>query len=214
MARTASFFGLTVAQVSVGISLCRANARRLLTDASALLDHGGRTGIAYALWSLAVEEYGKAVLLDELTKGKASGDIVSVPQRLFRGQHKEKFESGFGRIQQVVGNRLADVVKVLQNMADLPTIISDPSALTSVIVPARVTGEFEDLTPGSNIGQQASHLLRLDLLYVDWDDARKAWREPEPDLQVPRLVGHFTISRHDLRRAIRALNHELGSGAP
>lgn len=207
MPGSTNYYDLSAAQIAEGVSLCKENARRLLSDASALLEHGGRTGLAYALWSLAVEESGKAVSLEALAAGKAPSDGVRVPQSIFRGQHKEKFEAGFTRIQQKVGTTFAEVVRVMQNAAETATTVRHPSAQSSVVsIPGHTTGEFEDITAGA-AGRQASHLLRLELLYVDWDDTQHAWREP--DLNSPQVAGHFTISGQDLRRGIRALGDDL-----
>jgi hypothetical protein len=103
------------------------------------------------------------------------------------------------------------MVKVSQNAAEQSITPQFPSPQKGIVVHALQSGEFEDL---EDPGRKVSDRLRLDLLYVDWDDTQRVWRQPEPDLKAPGVAGHFTISSHDLRNAITALENELNRRLP
>lgn len=209
-AKKSRFFKLSVEQVSAGSAICRENAGRLLADAAALLESARSRGTTYVLWSLAVEEYGKALILEKLTAGKTAGVTVQVPKKLFRGHHKQKFGAGFDRIKHRMGDRFAEAVAIFQNASDSSTMISHPRDPNwRVLVNAGETGEIEDVSSGGPNGRQASHRLRFELLYVDWDDGEQVWCEPEPNVLPPGSLGRFTVSSGDLERAIAVLKEEL-----
>jgi AbiV len=67
-----------VSIVLQGSRLCILNSRRLNAAARTLLDSHGDTGIVFGLWSLAVEELGKAFLLKDQVGSRHPGEFVSV----------------------------------------------------------------------------------------------------------------------------------------
>jgi AbiV family abortive infection protein len=209
--RSLKSFNLTVAQVAAGGSSCRSNAMRLSAAAEVLIDNGRSTGRAYALWSYAVEEYGKALKLEKLTAGKAEGELVPVPVKLFRGEHNEKFKLGFEPIRHLVAINFSSAVIVLRNTTGVATTIRDPRDPKWVIsARAHTTGEFQDTSSGvPRASHRASVVLRHVFLYVDWDNEQRTWRQPEPKVRVVGLDGHFTVSSDEVRQAIAALRDEL-----
>lgn len=87
-----SSYLLTEEQLKEGTNICFDKAKRLLNDAEILLKNWGTIGHAIGLYTFALEEYGKALLLkDCLSSAK---EKYAVPIRIFRGResHKLKIE--------------------------------------------------------------------------------------------------------------------------
>ena len=108
-------YQLTIAEIKNGIALCMGNSLRLLNDAECLLNHSGSEGISYALWSLAVEEYGKGLLLKQGIKNLDEQNLVQVDCEWFRGKHQFKFVTGYKNLHELHKSGFASVIKILYN---------------------------------------------------------------------------------------------------
>jgi hypothetical protein len=72
----------TPQQVHDAARLCNENVQRLLRNAKILLNHDGSDGLVYVLWSLAVEEFGKGILLEQqVSDTSAEADSPARPGR-------------------------------------------------------------------------------------------------------------------------------------
>ena len=141
----------SVARVQTGIELCEDNAKRFLQNATILLDHGGSDGLAYVLWSFAVEEFGKAILLRDQMDGVASGQNKCIE---WSADHWEKFRTGFNQLTELSGTKLARVLGVTGNASPDDTVIENPR---------RDVGDNGEVDP--------TVALRFALLCVDFQPA-------------------------------------------
>ena len=109
----------SVAAVQTGIERCEDNVKRFLRNATILLDHGGCEGLAYVLWSFAVEEFGKAILLGEQMDGVASGQSKCIE---LSADDWEKFRTGFNQLTELRGTKLSRVFDAGDNGEVDPTV--------------------------------------------------------------------------------------------
>lgn len=200
----------TVGIVQEAIQLCEENTRRLLRNATLLLDNGGSDGLAYALWSLAVEEFGKSRLLLGQVKDRALGDKVSVQHDY---QHHEKFTAGFEVLKDLKNTRLARLFRVTGNMSAEASTFDDPLRPDlAVAVPPFTTGLFEDVSSVPS-GVDLTVALRMALIYVDWDETSGRWIRPGETFRRAGVVGRWELDACDLRRAIDLLGNHVAKAA-
>lgn len=131
---------LTRRQAADGISLCLDKVSHALGGAEIVCQHGGDETVAVYLYTVAIEELGKALLIDDLfAKGGGDGSL-EVPRQWFRVKtaHKEKFERAHAMLPEEAiayqkvdvyydpekipsehGGRLADGMEMLKACHDL-----------------------------------------------------------------------------------------------
>jgi AbiV family abortive infection protein len=80
------------AKIQTGIDLCKSNIRDYLKDARLIISEG-RLNHAYIFVQLAIEEFGKIVMLKEALES-ATTDPISVNHKVF-DSHKHKTEKAF-----------------------------------------------------------------------------------------------------------------------
>ncbi len=189
-----------VATVQEAIELCEENAKRFLRNASILLDHQGSDGLAYVLWSLAVEEFGKGVLLRDQIDALAPAHPVEIEASW---NHQTKFEAGFSQLVELQGTQLAWVLRVTGNISDDSVAIEDPiQPGVAVSIPPSSTGLFSD---GLGGGVDATVALRFAFLYVDWQQATNKWVRPGKTYRRGGVVARWELDRPDLQQAIEVL---------
>src|SRR5262245_55330235 len=113
----------TVDRVEAGIELCEENAKRFLRNASILLDNGGSDGLAYVLWSLAVEEFGKGQLLQDQIEHARPGSTVSID---VSAGHGDKFVRGFDELPELHGSTVGWLLRVTSNVSADDVVLDDP----------------------------------------------------------------------------------------
>ena len=85
---------MTPGQAEDGFRLCLGNVSHALDGAEIMCKHGGHETVAVYLYTVAIEEFGKALLLrDAIEKGRGGGPLP-VPAEWFGGRraHGIKFE--------------------------------------------------------------------------------------------------------------------------
>jgi AbiV family abortive infection protein len=103
----------TIREVELGAELCRENTRRFIRNARILLEHHGSDGLAYVLWSFAVEELGKGVLLREQVPADVQPeDRVAVELSM---DHREKFVAGVRSVPGLDRQRFESLLRVTSN---------------------------------------------------------------------------------------------------
>ena len=196
----------TVRTVQEAVRLCEENARRLLRNATLLLDNGGSDGLAYALWSLAVEEFGKSRLLLGQVEGRDPDDKVSV-QHDYR--HHEKFTAGFEILKDLKNTSLARLFRVTGNTSAEASTFDDPLRPDlSIAIPPFTTGLFEDVSAVPS-GVDPTVALRMVLIYVDWDEKSGRWIRPGETFRRAGVIGRWELDACDLRRAIDSLGRHV-----
>jgi AbiV family abortive infection protein len=196
-----------VKTVVEGSGLCQTNARRLNASAKLLCENQGDEGLAFALWSLAVEELGKAILLREPIGSRGADEIISM-QPAF--DHRSAFTRGFSELHDLHNTRFARVFRMTSN-ANASTIpVKDPIGSTdrSFPIPSGITGWFE-ATGHNEAGEPPSVDLRMDLLYVNWSSKERKWVHPSHSELPSRSSGRWELKRDDVRSAINSLDLRL-----
>ena len=195
----------SVARVQTGIELCEDNAKRFLQNATILLDHGGSDGLAYVLWSFAVEEFGKAILLRDQMDGVASGQNKCIE---WSADHWEKFRTGFNQLTELSGTKLARVLGVTGNASPDDTVIENPRRLgVTSSVTRSSTGLFSDI--GDNGEVDPTVALRFALLCVDFQPATGDWTRPGKSYRQGGVVARWEIGKDDVLQAIEVLRRRV-----
>lgn len=197
---------VTISKVRAGSRLCRHSARRLNQAANQLLTAGGDMGIVFGLWSLAVEELGKALLLDDQIVGLPEEDSVAVQPGF---DHRRSFRRGFDELAELNGTPLGRVLRVF-TASDHPHDSIDPLSGARVSVIASTTGAFENTSDGS-AGIQPSVDLRFSLLYVEWDGTAQEWTDNRLPHHYQGRSGMWELRPGDLAHAIATLGSQLGA---
>lgn len=170
-----------------GIRVCCRKVNGSLNCVLVLVSNQESLTLALGLYTLAIEEHGKALMLrDILSKGKVEGKYA-VNKSIFRGNeaHKSKFERA-GEDLPHDCTELLRAVTVNSNSKPggttipYPTLLHesgffDETDLALVWVPGHATGTFADVT-GSGSVVPVSISDRLRSFYVDWDDQNKQWK--------------------------------------
>ncbi len=191
--------------VCEAVRLCNENARRLLRNARTLLDHGGSDGLAYVLWSLAVEEFGKGVLLERQLSGEAA-DCLEITQC---SDHNPKFAAGFECLTELYGTGLGTFLRVTDNPTNAPSVVENPfRSESAVTVEGGQTGLFSDGLDDL-AGVDPTVKLRFALIYVDWNPDENRWMRPGQTLRHGGLVARWELSRDDLLEALEALEKKV-----
>jgi AbiV family abortive infection protein len=155
-----------VADTDTGVQKCIDNASNLLESANILLE-SNKKDHSYILFTFAVEEFGKALYLFERKKdAEEKGlDMIKNDPVTFK-DHDEKLKKAES-YNPSLGVKLIDE-------STIPTL--DPKKLLeSIDMPEfQFKGRDEFQYEGSFLRFEN----RLNLLYVDYDEERKAWRTP------------------------------------
>jgi AbiV family abortive infection protein len=170
--------------LKVGIKLCTKKIAELLHDAEILCKNGGSDSSVVVIYSVAVEEYGKSLMLERilLETNKVEGKFL-VKKSIFgvgHGGHEEKISAAF---------------KVLPSECINYVSLDPPDEENKV--PLKARREIEELkefkkktesgNPNANvkIGYVTAFdfEIRKNLLYIDWDDLRNEWK---PALKVTK----------------------------
>ena len=167
-------YTLTDSQLITGIEYCLDKVTNLLDNVESLVDnqeHFWESSNALGLYTFAVEEYGKALLLrDYYQKGMQN---IQVPQWIFaRGKDKKRRKSHDIKIQKAFDKLPNDCKNTMVGI-----VIDKP-------LPNATTLRFKD--GGSmSIGGQTTGLhmtnndidfeVRMKCFYVDWDKLDNKW---------------------------------------
>jgi AbiV family abortive infection protein len=183
-------------KVAKGIGLCNQNALQLLDYANGIVQTtNGNNGIAFALWSFALEEFGKGLLLKErlksLPEGKSEIDVTD-----FFTNHREKFEKGFDALNMESPTHSSTEVVVEQNTrttSHTEYLIPGREGNSSVTISPGTVGTITDAVHNDPVDDSIwwktdSVELRFAYLYVDWEKGQ--WRDPQTSLEVEGVVGH------------------------
>jgi AbiV family abortive infection protein len=176
--------------VQDAVRLCIDNAQRLLHNAKILLDNNGSDGLVYVLWSLAVEEFGKGILLQQQLGSSPDVDITLC------SNHHKKFKAGFEQLPSLPGTRLGIALRVITNSSDTTSVVKNPLLPQSAVsVESETTGLFSDALESLD----PTVALRLALIYVDWDENENCWKRPGQKLQHGGFVARWELNRGDLQ---------------
>lgn len=103
---------MTRGQAAAGIVLRLDKVSYALNGAEIICKHGGDETVAVYLHTVAIEELGKALLIDGLFAGSGGGRDLEVPREWFVGTsaHDQKFERALSALpEEAIAYQMADV---------------------------------------------------------------------------------------------------------
>ena len=171
--------------LKVGIVNSINKSRKLLHDARLLLNDKWEHTHAIGLYTFAVEEYGKALALQECMNGsRTKKGKYEIPNYIFKS-HKSKFKKALG----VLPPKCKDLqigVYVKTNTKGKPITIRGMS------IPGSTTGLF-------TVSTLSDFTLRKEIFYVTWDDGKRQWKH------------ELTASKETLETAINSFENHLNT---
>lgn len=172
-------------KLKVGIVNSINKSRKLLHDARLLLNDKWEHTHVIGLYTFAVEEYGKALALQECMNGsRTKKGKYEIPNYIFKS-HKSKFNKAL--------KILPPECKDLQIGVYVKTnTMGKPITIRGMSIAGSGTGLF-------TISTLSDFVLRKETFYVAWDDRKRQWK---PEL---------TASRETLETAISSFENHLNT---
>jgi len=172
-------------KLEVGIVNSINKSRKLLRDTRLLLNDKWEHTHVIGLYTFAVEEYGKALALQECMNGsKTKNGKYTVPNNIFKS-HKLKFSKAL-KILPTECKDLQIGVCVKTNTAVKPITIRGMS------IAGGASGLF-------TISTLSNFVLRMETFYTAWNDLTRQWK---PEL---------TASKETLETAITSFESHLNT---
>lgn len=153
-----------------GTKNCIFNISQLLEKAEHATEKDSDNSIALGLYSFAIEEFGKALLLKEyLSKNKKE---YKVSKDLFTGResHNLKFDKALENLP-IECKYAVPGIRISSNTNSKPKKIVLTPRGDSVTIPPGSTGTV------SMAGTFPTNFdMRMSCFYVDWDDKKQSWK--------------------------------------
>jgi AbiV family abortive infection protein len=153
MSKPSQYF-LTEEQVKKGIELCKGRITSLLHDAEIICKDVNNSKNAVGLYTIAIEECGKLLLLqDSLQFQRNADDKISLDGEIFGkglGHTKIKFN------------------RILTNLPD------DCKKIGNIV--GGFSSGFSDAFQKTKQDISTDFQIRKDIFYVDWDNAKNGWK--------------------------------------
>ncbi len=167
-----NFFTIDDVTLREGIRKCLAKAGQLVDDAIILLNHGGMVSHVFGLYTFAIEEYGKALLLKDHLDDSTSGKRI--PMEIFgRRGGKKSHEKKIARALKEVHDNCKNfrIGVVVRAGSDTTKTMTYKGKSTVVVAPMQ-TGSFFDASSEYIV----DFVARMEAFYIDWDEGRKQWK--------------------------------------
>jgi AbiV family abortive infection protein len=165
-----SYYAMGRLGLLIGNYICIQKAKQLADSALKLLDsnEGNDHTNALGLYTLAIEEFGKAVILKEECFIDDDAAPQKVPKSIFTGNkaHDRKFEEAMKRLPPECKN--IRVGTYLAFPSGTPTKVRLGKKGPYIRVPADKRGNFF-ATYTTNMD------MRMSCFYVDWDETKQKW---------------------------------------
>jgi len=173
---------LTMSDISlkIGNKICIKTTQRLLESSLSLIDNSNNLDHALGLYTFAVEEFGKAVLLKEQIDNDST--IKKIPKEVFgiakKGTgHNIKFK----KAKEILPDEC--IILEIGEYLSMPSGQDMEQSLGKIKgklkIPANTTGTF--LTD-----VMMSFAVRMRCFYVDWDENSEYWHKWKANLQTDR----------------------------
>lgn len=186
------YFILTKEQVRDGIMKCFSNIEKLIESVYIMSMNTNENPITIGLFSFAIEEYGKVLILkEELDKGELS---IKIPKILFRGRDSHKLK--FGKALSV----LPDDAKNFSEKYAIEWIKFPESKIVDGKLVKKVT---EIMEGGEDL--PTTFEARMDCFYIDWDSINSTWKE-----NPKHLFFHFFSVTEKFQDHIKEKKKEWG----
>ncbi|MDE1818960.1 MAG: hypothetical protein KGI19_10215 [Thaumarchaeota archaeon] len=173
------FFTLSRTQIEEGIRLCIEKVTDLLDDVELLCENDGNEATAVAIYTIAIEEYGKSLLLNKCLQSKPDNDgNFGVSKTIFgvrsirRHGHNEKFDEAISDLpQECLDYQKIDVMQGNDNLPSKHREFAEKLAKDTL----EIQKKMPNVSIGANYVIPFDFEIRKNLLYVDWDDKSKRW---------------------------------------
>jgi AbiV family abortive infection protein len=177
----------------IGNYICVQKAKQLADSALKLLDDNDTNDHtnALGLYTLAIEEFGKAVILKEECFVDNDAVTQRVPKSLFTGNkaHDRKFEEAMKRLPRECKN--IRVGTYFAFPSGKPTNVKLGKKGPYIRVPANKSGNF--------FGQYTTNMdMRMTCFYVDWDETKRKW-----------VFNMKVESKEELRKALKKFKEKI-----
>jgi AbiV family abortive infection protein len=168
------YYHLTKVQLEDGTKLCLKKVLTILDDVEVLCSNNGSESSSVSLYTIAIEEYGKFLLLNEILNIKSDSiSQYAVNKSIFgKGKsHKQKFIKAIANLPEVcVEYHIRDIC---ENENLLPPVYRERMLTLRTAI--------NDLRYNTGIRARGTILLTFDfevrknLLYVDWNEKMNSW---------------------------------------
>ncbi len=151
--------------------MCLDKVIDILNNVKILCKNSGSEIITLSLYTFAIEEYGKYLLLKKCFENNINQDKIDVDTKIFRA-HKLKFDAAINDLPEEC------LAFVVYNIKEIPEIIPDSLRKEAENL-RRFADNYNESHP--NVTMDASVTLpydfetRKNLLYVEWVDKVKKW---------------------------------------
>jgi AbiV family abortive infection protein len=164
------FLDLTQTQIKSGIRKALLNASTLAGYSKDIIERGGKGVLALGLYSFAIEEYGKSILLSELLNKNQK--TYHVPVELFQGKksHDLKFKKALSILPSECTSYESGVARSISNIETQTSEVGIKGK--TIAIPAGITGIF------SEGDLEVDFETRMSCFYLDWDDLNNKWKSP------------------------------------
>ena len=173
-------FEISREKLSEGIQYCLDNITILLDKSQNACQKLTDNSIALGLYTFAVEEFGKLIILKEAQKENKEKYLI--PKDIFKGQkaHKIKFKKA---IENLPDECIYPVygIEVTHNFSDENLEIPVTPSGKEVSVAGGTTGTFD-----AGQTEPIDIVTRMTSFYLDWDEEKKNWK-PKPKVLSEEL---------------------------
>ena len=171
---------LSKEQIDEGIDLCLKKVQQILNDVEILCQNDGDETSAVYLYTVAVEEFGKSLLLEECLSKPPEPKGIPVSTNLFTGlkAHELKFSKAFHELpDECVGYYN---VNPWDEKHKIPSEYKE--RLRDVMEVQELLKKLEKKWPNSEFRVESMELgfdfpIRKTLLYVNWDPVNEIWNK-------------------------------------
>ena len=161
-------YNISEKQLKEGISNCVNNSKKLAQNSLSLLKNSKEPSISLGLYSFAIEEFGKAIILNKHLK---NSDYI-IPQNIFRGggSHDRKFEAAMEHLPKKCWEYFEErYVTKYATDTDKEIMVHAKKGETSFEEMSATTGIFR-------INKIINFETRKNLFFVDWNDTSESWK--------------------------------------
>lgn len=181
-------YSISENELRIGITLCIENVKRLTDAALALLNPYGNNQISLGLYTLAIEEFGKSLIL----KTCLENSNYDIPIDIFKGRdaHRKKYEKAQKQLPQKCWECYAEYLDVKSSSDDYEKAKQKATHLDNSVVDIRLISA----TLMKNITEKiiAEPNTRFVMFYVDWDNNLKSWKnKPVSKIAVEESISAF-----------------------
>jgi len=176
---------LTKEQIETGIKLCIKKVYDLLDDVEILCNNNGNEATAVPIYTVAIEEYGKSLLLKKcLENGPQKDGNYQIIKNIFgirvpgKGTHSEKFDEAIADLpEECLAYQKIDVSSGVKHLP--PKHKEHGEKLLKDV--RKISEQMPYVDFGAFYTLPFDFEIRKNLLYVDWDDENKIWK---PTLEI------------------------------